>query len=242
MVLFRYHMVLRDSMQDATTLLQASFPWLTAPEAVAVVAALPPLDQRPGSASTAMRATAAALDAAGLPPTSSLLLALCGGSKSTALQLARDTARARFERATAMASRPGGISTPAVPTPAPPAIPVVGDSAPSSSPAKSPPDLHAPPASVQAILNQEDRELLHKALQRLEGVAQDVHWLKSTVDTERQLRRAVEVNGELPEFKAPRGASTPAERRNVVAQLSSSLEKDRFGAMFPRDSADGPEE
>lgn len=85
-----------------------------------------------------------------------------------------------------------------------------------------------------------DERILHL----LEGVLGEVRWLKSTIDTERQLRRYREAHGPLPEHQPPKGPATTEERRDIVHQLAHSLERDRYSAhvVSPIDSADGHDE
>ena len=100
------------------TSLIASFPWLTQAEAAGVAEQLGEAD-RSGSAAELIGTFAFVLDRAGLPPTSTLLLNLAGrGSKKTAVDVARNVARARFERARQLQTRGYGAigAAPAVPS------------------------------------------------------------------------------------------------------------------------------
>lgn len=83
-----------------------------------------------------------------------------------------------------------------------------------------------------------------RVLPLIEGLAGDVRWLKSTIDTERQLRRYREAHGPLPEHQAPQGPPSAADRRTVVQELASSLERERFTSHVAAsiDIADGREE
>lgn len=212
--------------------LLTSFPWLTEPEAAGVAAHLAQVEQFQ-SAADQIQAFALVLDQAGLPPTSTLLLSLAGrGSKQTAVAVARATARARFERAAsekaARAERDGA-------SPAPTAL--------SETAVRQ--MVEATVESVMATLpgSFSSGEIDERVVKMLGTLAGDVAWLRSTIDTERQLRRYREAHGPLPEHQAPQGPPTTAQRRDVVQQLAGSLERERFKAhVGPLDSADGRDE
>lgn len=214
--------------------LAGSFPWLTDIEAAAVAASLP-LPDETRSAATQMGVLATALDQAGLPPTSTLLLCLAGrGSKGTAVSIARNVARARYERAHS------------APSPRHPVLPPI------------------PAASVGLISDAQVRQVAQAAVESvlatmpgafgssayddrviplIESVAGEVRWLRSTIDTERQLRRYREIHGPLDEHKAQQGPATTEERRAVVQQLAHSLERQRGVPYIERvDVMDGREE
>ena len=212
--------------------LTASFKWLAENEAAAVAASLPGPDHAE-SATAQMEALAAALDHAGLPPTSTLLLALAGrGSKGPATDIARSVARARFEKAREIARQAETLPSPALPTAG-------------ISEAQVHQVAHAAVESVLAMMpgafagkTADDR-----VAPMIESLAADVRWLKSTIDTERQLRRYREAHGPLPEHQAQQGPTTTEQRRNVVQHLASSLERDRFATHSqPVDMADGRDE
>lgn len=219
----------------------ASFSWLTESEAASVAAALPPPDPT-APAADHMGRLASSLDNAGLFATSTLLLALSHGSKGTAVAVARAAARARFERA----GEGGAVRTVTVPTCA---------SSPVPTPA-SPTGGNIGEEQLRQIVLATVEEALARApgafdasdsdrvLPLIEGLAGDVRWLKSTIDTERQLRRYREAHGPLPEHQAPQGPPSAAERRTVVQELASSLERERFTShVAPSiDMADGREE
>lgn len=221
-------------MDHHTQALIASFPWLTEVEAAGVAQLVRNVGHSTAAADQ-IAAIAAALENAGLPPTSTLLLNLAGrGSKATAVEATRRIARARFERARGM-----GHST----APATPAAPATSTALPELSETQVRDVAHAAVEAMLAMMpgsfasgSGDDR-----VLKLLEGLSGEVHWLRSTIDTERQLRRYREAHGPLPEHQvAP--AST-ADRREVVQQLANSLERKRFGAHVGRmDSADGVEE
>lgn len=221
-------------MTHYTPPLIASFPWLTESEAAGVGQQLVQAGQF-SSAAEQMASIAAVLENSGLPPTSTLILSLAGrGSKATAVEIARSVARARFERART-ATRPANDSA-----------------------------LVAPEAPAMGLEEAQVRDVVHAAVEAmlavtpgvfasragddrviklLEGLSGEVHWLRSTIDTERQLRRYREAHGPLPEHQASHGPATTAERRNVVQRLAQSLERDRFIAHVGRiDIADGIEE
>jgi hypothetical protein len=208
-------------MEHIRLALAVSFPWLE-PAEVGRVCAQIPTDEA-GSAAERMRATATALDQLGLPPTSSLLLSIVGrGSKGTAVKISRDVARTRFERAAvgrAQQNHDGAILTDEV--------------------------------SIRSLLEEAVAKLRQpvdpghqdsEIVQLLRAVAGDVNWLKSTLDTERQLRRYQQAHGELAE-PGSRPADPVQERRGIVAQLARSLEANRFGPQYREmDPADGAEE
>lgn len=245
----------------------ASFPWLTEAEAAGVAEQL---GEAEGATSAAEQigAFAAVLDRAGLPPTSTLLLNLAGrGSKKTAVDVARNTARARFEQATLL--RTQGLGA------APAVTAALGE-------AEARTVVHAvveagvamrpnpfggsdQVAAAAGLSEVQVREVVHatvettlammpgafgggvgdeRVLKMLESVLGEVRWLKSTIDTERQLRRYREVHGPLPEHQAPKGPATTEERRDIVHQLAHSLERNRYSAHVasPIDSADGRDE
>lgn len=214
--------------------LTASFPWLADDEAAAVAASLPAPDEAL-SASTQMGELAAALDQAGLPPTSTLLLSLAGrGSKGTAVAIARGAARARFEQAGAVALQSQAPSVPTAP------VPAAG-----ISKAQVRQVAQAAVESVLAMMPGAFAGSAHddRVIPLIESVAGEVRWLRSTIDTERQLRRYREAHGPLPEHQAPQGPATTEGRRTVVQQLAHSLERDRFVShVGPVDMADGREE
>ena len=218
------------NMNHYTQALIASFPWLTEVEATGVAQSVEDVDQST-SAADLIAAIAAVLENAGLPPTSTLLLNLAGrGSKATAVDAARGIARARFERAKSVIH----------PTahPAPVTVPPH-----EMSEAQVRDVAHA---AVEAMLAMMPGAFASGAgddrvLKLLEGLSGEVHWLRSTIDTERQLRRYREAHGPLPEHQV--APATTADRREVVQQLANSLERERFGAHVGRiDSADGAEE
>lgn len=218
-------------------------------------------------------ALASVLDRAGLPPTSTLLLNLAGrGSKKTAVDVARNVARARFEQATQLRTQGHGRGAIGVA----PAVTVgVGEAevraavrAAVEEALVAGPNLFAGGDRVAAAAGLNDtqvREVVHatveatlammpgafgggagdeRVLKMLEGVLGEVRWLRSTIDTERQLRRYREAHGPLPEHQAPKGPATTEERRDIVHQLAHSLERDRYTAHVasPIDSADGRDE
>ena len=222
----------------------ASFPWLTESEAGDVAAALPSPDPS-APAADHMNRLAVALDNAGLLATSTLLLALSHGSKGTAVAVARRAARSRFERAGAAAAFPSEVDCGRTPSPVP---------APGSTPA--PQDPRTGEEQLRRCVQATVEDVLAKLpgafgaldsdriVPLLEGLAGEVRWLKSTIDTERQLRRYREAHGPLPEHQAPQGPASAADRRSVVAGLASSLEQQRFVShVSPSiDMADGREE
>lgn len=223
----------------------ASFPWLTEAEAASVASGLPPPDPSAGGAEH-MGRMAAALDTAGLLATSTLLVALSHGSKGTAVAVARGAARARFERARA----DGNFRSEVKRTSTPPAVPAP---TPTLVPAPQPHELYAGAEQLRQIVHATVEEVLarlpgafgasdsERVIPLLEGLAGEVRWLKSTIDTERQLRRYREAHGPLPEHQAPQGPASVADRRSVVAGLASSLEKQRFASHVSQsiDMADG---
>ncbi|MFC5511083.1 hypothetical protein ACFPOU_08080 [Massilia jejuensis] len=220
----------------------ASFPWLTESEASGVAAALPSPDPA-APAADHMSRLAAALDTAGLLATSTLLLALSHGSKGTAVAVARRAARSRFERAGAAAALPSDADHGRTPSPAP-------------GPMPAPRDPYIGEEQLRRCVQATVEDVLAKLpgafgasdsdriVPLLEGLAGEVRWLKSTIDTERQLRRYREAHGPLPEHQAPQGPASAADRRSVVAGLASSLEQQRFTShVAPSiDMADGREE
>jgi len=217
----------------------ASFPWLTEAEAADVAQLLHDVDPT-SSAADQIAALAQVLDKAGLPPTSTLLLNLAGrGSKATAVAAARKTARARFERARIPSSDAHAVTAAAAVAPA------------AQINETQVRDLvHATVEGVLAMMPGTFATGAgdERVFKLLEGLTGEMHWLRSTIDTERQLRRYREVHGPLPEHQAPQGSATTAERREVVQQLAASLERERFGAhvsaspAYRIDSADGSEE
>lgn len=214
-----------------------SFPWLTEAEAAGVAEQLGHATPSK-SAADHLAALATILDQAGLPPTSTLLLTLAGrGSKDTAVSVAREFARARFDKAQKAVVRDHGA----------------GESTAVAATAGAPWDEGRVRQLVQATVESAlsmmpgafaGGAIDDRALRLLEGVSGEVRWLRSTIDTERQLRRYREAHGPLPEHQAPQGPAAPAQRRDVVQQLAGSLERDRFGSQAGRavDSADGREE
>lgn len=217
-----------------TPSLISSFPWLTEDEAAFVAQQLAAAGVL-ASAADQLAAFAAVLDRVGLPPTSTLLLSLAGrGSKATAVSVSRATARARFEQARQRAAQVVDANAAGAASKGGLDVDQVRDL------------VHATVESVLAVMpgafgaSPGDERML----KLLEGVSGEMRWLRSTIDTERQLRRYREVHGPLPEHQAPQGSATADERRGVVHQLADSLERERFQAHVGRqiDSADGREE
>lgn len=213
-------------MSSAQTHLLASFPWLTPEEVSNISEQLRGVLEEGVSAIDQMRSVAAVLESSGLPPTSSLLLSIVGrGSKNTAVQIARDTARKRFEQAKAAITKQAATTAP--------------------SPGS---DIDA--AAIVDILRKVLSEQTPVApapatspeiLELLSMIAGDVRWLKSTIDTERQLRRYQETYGHLREPGVT--PTNPQERRTLVASLTGTLERDRFKGSVSSvpDDADGHE-
>jgi len=222
----------------------ASFPWLTESEASGVAAALPSPDPA-APAAAHMSRLAVALDTAGLFATSTLLLALSHGSKGTAVAIARRAARSRFEHAGAAAALPPEADYGCIPSPAP-----------ASGPMPVPRDPYVSEEQLRRCVQATVEDVLAKLpgafgasdsdriVPLLQGLADEVCWLKSTIDTERQLRRYREAHGPLPEHQAVQGPASAADRRSVVAGLASSLEQQRFASHVASsiDMADGREE
>ncbi|CAN7752054.1 hypothetical protein [Duganella sp. LjRoot269] len=207
-------------MKPIREALAASFPWLDAAEIEQVCRRLQ-VDEN-GSAIERMRVTADTLDILGLPPTSSLLLAIVGrGSKGAAVQVARETARSRFERASRAPgpSAPGATQIDATSIRAMLLEAVTQLRAPSSIPAAE-----------------------SEIVQMLRSVSGDVNWLKSTIDTERQLRKHMEQHGAVVE-ESHKQPDRVQERRAIVSDLARSLEANRFGSHYRApDPADGAQE
>lgn len=220
----------------------ASFPWLTESEASGVAAALPSPDPATPAADH-MSHLAVALDNAGLLATSTLLLALSHGSKSTAVAVARRAARTRFERAGAATAHLPEVNYGRTPSRAP-------------GPTPAPRDPYIDEDELRRCIQATVEDVVAKLpgafgasdsdriVPILEGLAGEVRWLRSTIDTERQLRRYREAHGPLPEHLPPQGAASAADRRSVVAGLASSLEQQRFTSHVApsMDMADGREE
>jgi len=226
---------------EYTRPLIASFPWLTEGEAASVAAALPPPDST-ASAAEHMGRLASSLDKAGLMATSTLLVAISHGSKKTAVAVARAAARARFERAGgAQAIQSEMATSHASSLVSAPASPAGGDIGEKQVRQIVLATVEEALARAPGAFGASDTD---RVLPLIEGLAGDVRWLKSTIDTERQLRRYREAHGPLPEHQAPQGPPTAAERRTVVQELASSLERERFTShVAPSiDMADGREE
>lgn len=215
-------------MSNSENALLASYPWLTATEAAAVYENLPsPIAGVP--ATELIRTIAEHLEERGLPPTSSLLLTLAGrGSKTVAVRVSREIARRRFERA---AGKPNPTT-------------VVTSTVRASSD-----QIEVAQSSLSSAVY-ELRALVANAQSPdtapiLASIAGDVAWLKSTIDTERQLHRYQAKYGPLTDI-AVQGATDAAQRRTKVGDLTSSLEAVRFkGDATPparRDFADAPDE
>lgn len=210
-------------MRHIQEALSASFPWLERAEIEEVAVQLH--TGGAGSGIERMRAVAKTLDQLGLPPTSSLLLSIVGrGSKGAAVQVARETARTRFERA--------ALS----PQPLEPAASSIDES------------------NLRAILFEAVSQLRGQVanastaetelVQMVRSISGELNWLKSTIDTERQLRKQLELHGtQVGETKKSPSTSRAQERRAIVADLARSLETDRFGANYRGpDPADGAQE
>jgi len=196
----------------------SSFPWLERPEIEQICETLP--ITQTGTGADVMRAVAMALDQNGLPPTSSLLLNIVGrGSKGTAVQIARDVARARFESAQRKEVGEGSRESAGL------------DESTIRAMLEEFVEHHRAPTAVNSEI-----------VQLIRGLAGEVNWLKSTIDTERQLRRYQESSGDGAGHQI-RPQTPTQERRAIVSQLASSLEKDRFGSQYREtDPADGAQE
>lgn len=221
-------------MTSHVSSLLTSFPWLTPTEAALVSQYLPCADAGK-TASMQMQAIAIALDQAGLPPTSTLLLALAGrGSKATAVSVARAAGRARYEGAKKAAHQ-----------------------VPSNQRSNPTENLVVDEATVRGIIQSTVKAALalmssaiegetanERTLKAVEILSEDVRWLKSTIDTERQLRKYRELEGPLSEYQVNKLPPTAEARSEVVRQLSDSLERDRLTSHAPHeiDIADGRSE
>ena len=255
------------------TSLIASFPWLTEAEASGVAEQLGEVEGF-ASAAEQISALASVLDRAGLPPTSTLLLNLAGrGSKKTAVDVARNVARARFEHATRLRTQGHGCGgainmAPVVDAGLGEADVCAAVRAAVEEALATRTNLVAggdQAATAAGLSETQVREIVHatveatlammpgafgggagdeRILKLIEGVLGEVRWLRSTIDTERQLRRYREAHGPLPEHQAPKGPATTEERRDIVHQLAHSLERDRYSAHVASsiDSADGRDE
>jgi len=201
-----------------------AFSWLSQEEAREVAEGLDKESDARLSAKPQMEKFANLLDRFGLRVTAPLLMALSGrGSKGAAVDVVRELSRRRFDEAKKIRTD----------------LDVVPD--------KLRVDISRPAAGehidVSTLVDAVSREVteimqnaldkfsslpaLQNAARMLEVTAGDVNWLKSTIDTERQLRRHVEINGVLPEPAAP-SASDPAKaRRAIVAVLSESLQESK---------------
>lgn len=205
----------------------------------------PVLSASDDSAIDRMVAIGGVLEANGLPPTSVLLLNLSGrGSKGTAVQVARDLARARFEKAR---------------TPAVPARPVDVGAAPAGLRQE---DLQIMAEEVAhliavrlaaeqptgAVEQRETRveQMLDQVIEATGGIRGELVWLKSTIDTERELRRQLQDRfAAAPQQATPAPAAPVPRQRQVISNLTSSLERDRFkgdGPAASLDPADGYDE
>lgn len=190
-------------MTSHVSSLLTSFPWLTPTEAALVSQYLPCADAGK-TASMQMQAIAIALDQAGLPPTSTLLLALAGrGSKATAVSVARAAGRARYEGAKKAAHQ-----------------------APCNQRSNPTENLVVDEATVRGIIQSTVKAALalmpsaiegetanERTLKAVEILSEDVRWLKSTIDTERQLRKYRELEDHYPNTRST--SCLPRLRRAV---------------------------
>lgn len=204
--------------------LRATFSWLTDIEVDQVAERLQVHVSDTMSARDQMLAFGRILDQIGLRVTGPLLLSLVGrGSKTAAVEVARDISRARFERAfyDTSAETPAGAGT--IDTAAVSEL-LRGQLADLAFQPHSSKDLEALSARVG------------DAIGLLKHVAGDVRWLKSSIDTERQLRRYINKHGPLEEPAA--AAASDQERRNIIGNLAQSLQKDYYRSNTGRPMPD----
>jgi hypothetical protein len=155
-------------MQITADALTQIYDWLSPDDAPRIAAALNE-SSRPAQAQDRHVEICRKLADMHLPVTASGLVALVGGSKSTATRAVRDEYRARASRA----ARPGAAASagPALPTAVANQVPVI------------PPDL------VSAMV----------AMQKEVGfIAGQLTWIQRAVDTERQLVKYQNHFGPLP--------------------------------------------
>lgn len=193
--------------------LAQTFPWLTPAECDSVAEHVRQQDRPDLSARERMRRLVCSLDDFGLRLSSTRLLQILGaGSKSDAVNVMQIFARERFDRAVQEKTHIGNAE------------------------ARPQTQEHASIDQFQEILRQAVAGVsapartetdLHQLQQQLAGLsglvnhmAGDLRWLKSTIDTERQLRRYQETYGDLAE--TPRAPET--SRRQVVNQLTGTLQ------------------
>lgn len=220
------------------TALTDAYPWLTTGEAGEVAGALEREVIESGtfpSSKEAMLAMGNLLDAMGLMATPTLLLQLAGkGSKTTAGQVAASVARTRFEQS--CLNRTSKIETPSniyseVKTPA------ITDLEELASLVAS--KIQLP--SVQTVALPASIDGIEKIMAAIAGISGELSWLKSTIDTERQLRRYQDKMGTLEEPGAKN--LTETDRRAVIANLGQNLAKSYYNQRSPSgDLADAPQE
>lgn len=187
------------------------------------------------------------LDNMGLRVAAPLLMAVCGrGSKTAAVEVVRDISRQRFDQARAR-EKPrseqvmkvdAGLSIPALPTSPifnseimPALIKEVISEAIQQEFLNITLLNTATPSQQDSHSDASLTQMLTKVLSDVQYLSGEMRWLKSTIDTERQLRRYLEKHGALSEPKAPAPADPDQVRRERIQNLSTSLSQDHYKSI-----------
>jgi hypothetical protein len=221
-------------------ILSAHYPCLTQAEVGEVARSLEARLDETQSGRRQMRVFAETLDELGLPPSAQLLMNLVGkGSKTAATEVVREVARIRFDRARQAGADENTFKNWEV------------------LPASVPADITQIMAAIEGRLSQltatpavaagQAASVFEEILSLARHTSSEVRWLKSAIDTERQLARYQNQFGPMPDPAAPRPPETKEARQQVIHSLTANLQKNYFkGPVGPlpahKDPADGSAE
>lgn len=206
-------------MSDISSLIAGTYTWLSQAEAANVAAFLTKATDGQLTGKAQMTAYARELDSMGLPITPQLLISLSGrGSKTAAMEVTRALTRERFEERMALKGQAGGPAN-------------AQEVAPATSPTSTAAIIDAFRAVMADMRLSPAPEVRQSTteqeiLSTVKHISGELKWLKSTVDTERQLRRHLERSGPLDEPTATLKTETSEQKRAVIGNLSASLQSD----------------
>lgn len=233
--------MLNPQLSVQTAVLSA-FPWLTASEGREVTDALQAARIDTVSATAQMQRYGEVLDNMGLRVATPLLMAVCGrGSKTAAVEVVRNISRHRFDQARA-GDQTHYVQAKLMQAPVAPfdvgnvpelireaAVQVLSGIAMTEKP------------EAQSGVPKALTEVLKEVRSDLQYLSGEMRWLKTTVDTERQLRRHLEQHGALTESSAPVPANQELARREVIQSLSTSLARSYGSGCVKGESVDKSE-
>lgn len=220
---------------EQSAALKAEFPWMTG-EGVDYVMDELGRTRSAGNFKAQMESIAHCLTDMGLVVGPRLLLRLAGGgSNSTATRVVMEQMQRRFDRHVERRAisipglhAPELVSNCTTTTMTHPdeRLFVYRTSAHISDQTKPPPEEITPDPRTAEIMEQMlgTVQLLKQQFERVDG---NIAWLKSTIDTERQLRKYMEQKGPLPE-PSPTQRTADVNRR-IINNLSQQLSEDYSG-------------